>query len=157
MTDRNEISWVSWCNLDDLQLLPGDIGKAIDAFSRKTGMEARVIRLNPKNEKLAGEASNGIRVDYSAGVLLWEVWVSANPPADFVAPLPVMQQEKGCNKNGTQLMLPLGRPEADLDVQRALELKNKGLGARRIAKELGVSHMTISRALRNARQGTGAV
>lgn len=84
--DEKEAIWVSWCNLGDLRLVNGDIGKAIVAFREKMNKEAGTIGLNPKNEELAGEAVDGIQVGYHPCILLWEVWISANPTVNFVPP-----------------------------------------------------------------------
>jgi len=40
-----------------------------------------------------------------------------------------------------------GRPRVGFDVAKAMRLKAEGLGVRKIAKECGVSHATIHRAL----------
>jgi len=41
----------------------------------------------------------------------------------------------------------LGRPRKGIDVGKVLELKRKGLGVRRIAKQVGVSYATVHRVL----------
>jgi len=43
----------------------------------------------------------------------------------------------------------LGRPRKAVDMDRARELRGQGLGYRKIAKELGVSHQTLFLRLRN--------
>lgn len=48
---------------------------------------------------------------------------------------------KSARERGVQL----GRPRVGFDIGRALELKEQGLGIRRIAKQLGVSHTTVHR------------
>ena len=41
----------------------------------------------------------------------------------------------------------LGRPKREVDIKKILELREKGLGYRKIAKKLNVSHSTIKRRL----------
>jgi putative DNA-invertase from lambdoid prophage Rac len=43
----------------------------------------------------------------------------------------------------------LGRPPMRIDVERARELRSKGLGYRKVAEELGVSRQTLWKRLRN--------
>lgn len=43
----------------------------------------------------------------------------------------------------------LGRPYASMDIARVLELRKQGLGYRRIANTLGVSHQTVKNRLKN--------
>lgn len=74
-----EAVWVSWPDLKHLRLMPGDIERAIATFKEKLGVEVKAIRLNPQNEELASEIPDGIQVDYSLSVLLWEAWLSAKP------------------------------------------------------------------------------
>lgn len=154
----NEASWAVWCNLDALQLMPGDIAKAIAFFSRQTGTETKAITLNPKNERLAKEAGETIQVVFCGGCLLWEVWLSGNPLESFVTPKPAMASGKiqaiERNKTQTQPITIVGRSPAELPVEKVLELKAQGLGSRAIAKKLGGSHMTVIRVLRKAKEGT---
>ena len=42
-----------------------------------------------------------------------------------------------------------GRPKISIDIEKARKLRSKGNGWRTIAKELGVSHNTVRRALQN--------
>lgn len=44
-------------------------------------------------------------------------------------------------------LIQLGRPRVGFDIGKAIELKNSGLGYRRIGKKLGVSHATVYRSL----------
>ena len=159
LTAGNEATWMPWCNLDALQLVPEDIAKAMAFFSRQTGTETKAIGLNPKNEKLAGEAGDAIQVSYSPGILLWEVWLSANPTVNFVTPKTAMAlgeiQAVERNKTQTQPITIVGRPPTELPVEKVLELKAQGLGSREIAKKVGVSHMTVIRVLRKAKEGAG--
>lgn len=152
----NEATWVPWCNLDALHLVPGDITKAIAFFLRETGTEPKAITLNPKNERLAKEAGDGIQVSYCAGCLLWETWLSANPTVNFVTPKTATAsgeiQAIERNKTQTQPIPFVGRPLTELPMEKVLELKAQGLGAREIAKKVGVSHMTVARALRRAKE-----
>lgn len=48
----------------------------------------------------------------------------------------------------------LGRPRKAVDIAKARELRARGLGYRRIAKEVGVSYVTVRERLRN--EGLGA-
>lgn len=107
------------CNLRDLRLVEGDIGKAIAAFHNKTNMEAKAIGLNPRNKELAGEAGDGIELSYYSYILLWEIWISANPSLNFVTHRPAIvkvaaQPVPECNKIQTRPRTPVGRPKAIL-------------------------------------------
>jgi DNA invertase Pin-like site-specific DNA recombinase len=55
----------------------------------------------------------------------------------------VMDGLKKAKKEGKRL----GRPKTSVDVKKILELRLKGLSYRQIAKELKVSHTTVSRIL----------
>lgn len=45
-----------------------------------------------------------------------------------------------------------GRPQLELPMAKILEMQAQGMASRDIAKQLGVSHMTVCRALKKARQ-----
>lgn len=150
----NEATWVVWCNLDALELVRGDIVKAIAAFVKATGTEPKGITLNVKNERLAKEAGDAIQLSFCAGTLLWEVWMSANPTVNFVTLQSGEIQAIERNKTQTQPIPLVGRPPAELPVEKVLELRARGFGSREIAKTIGVSHMTVARALRKAKEGT---
>lgn len=46
----------------------------------------------------------------------------------------------------------LGRPQLDLPMDKILQMQAQGKASRDIAKQLGVSHMTVCRALKKAGQ-----
>jgi len=50
-----------------------------------------------------------------------------------------------CRENGQIL----GRPRKGMDIGKALQLRQEGLGVRRIAKQIGVSHATVFRYLKS--------
>lgn len=54
----------------------------------------------------------------------------------------------GCNKNQTHHN-SRGRPRAGISVEKVLKMQAQGVGVRGIARELGVSHMTIARLLKD--------
>lgn len=151
----------TWANLNTLRLTPGDIGKARACFRAELGTEAKVIGLNPKNKVLASEVEDYIRIIYCPGILVWECWMSADPTESFVTPVSdrdVLQAqiERKRNKTTALVRTSPGRPPLKLPVKKMLKLKAQGLGSRRIAKELGVSHMSVSRVLReNLKDGEG--
>lgn len=70
------IVWAKPSERTHLKLMSGDIEKASECFKNKTGEAPKMIALNPKNEHLAGEADENIKVNYSKGCLLWEIWLS---------------------------------------------------------------------------------
>ena len=49
-----------------------------------------------------------------------------------------------------------GRPRVGFDIGKALELKRRGWGVRRIAKEVGVSYGTVHRVLKAVTEGSNA-
>jgi len=74
---RNEVIVYALPFLEERHMARGDVAGAITRFKEKTGKEARLINLNPKNEKFAREAPDGVTVAYVGGCLAWEVWLSA--------------------------------------------------------------------------------
>lgn len=153
----------TWANLNDLRLMPGDIGKAIAAFKKmmeiglaKAGVtdieaeqaEVRAIGLNPKNKELAREVGDGIEVIYSPSILLWEVWLYEQgydaDDSSNVAP----EKPTGCNKIEPKSNSRPGRKVIRLPVDSLGEMQAGGMSLRDIAKSLGISHMTVYRTLR---------
>ena len=150
-----EVIWMPWCTLDALQLVSGDIKKAIAFFSRQTGTEAKAITLNPKNEKLVGEIQDGIQVSYCGGCLLWEVWLSATRGGNFGTPQSAEIRPSGAFQNSGNSGSHVGRPRKGLPVEKMHQLKAGGAGVREIARALDLPLATVSRALGRAREGAG--
>jgi len=139
----------------DMQLQPDDIEEAIAWFKDKTGQEPKLVILNRKNEHLAEETGDDVKVEYLGGVLRGEVWLSATD--NFVTP----KSATGLNgdyewgkRNEIQMrtIVPLGRKPIDLPMGKLLELRGQGLDFRAIAKRLideGIrtTHMAIKQAI----------
>ena len=150
---------VIWCEpmqRGDLKLAPGDIQDALTWFKGTTGQDAKLIILNPKNERYAKAAGDGVKVEYLGGCLTWEVWLAAED--NFVTQLSHIQtdtnlEQKKRNEIPTHIILPVGRPSVDLPMKKVTELAAQGMGYRAIAKRLQsegiqVSHMAVSRAIK---------
>ena len=75
---KEALVWAEPLERGDLRLVPGDIQEALSWFKDKTGQEPKLIILNRKNEHLAREAGDGIKVDYLGGILSGEVWLSSS-------------------------------------------------------------------------------
>ena len=76
--------WLTWCEplvRGDLRLANGDILDAIAWFKEQTGRDPGVICLSAKNEKFVAEVPEGIDVEFTGGVLRWEVWLGPVPMA----------------------------------------------------------------------------
>jgi len=137
-------------------LQPGDIGEALAWFTSKTGQEAELIILNPKNEHLAGEVADGIKVEFVGGVLRGEVWLSAADTfvtQELATDFSEDYEWGKRNKSNIRPVVPFGRPKRDLPMEKIVKLRAEGLGARAIAKRLQaegieVSFMTIYRAMK---------
>jgi len=152
--NRKALAMTPWCNLSDLRLMPGDAGKALAWFKAKTGAHPRVICVNPQNESLAAtEAGDRIKVETCPGTLLWECWLAGKGAGGNSVTAETGEiQATGRNKNKAQAKTQRGRPPKKLPGQMVVKLKAQGLGSREIAKKLGVSHMTVSRALKKGDQ-----
>ena len=78
-------TWMVYTNMAALQLVQGDIGKALESFTQKTGQIAKRVRLNPKYEaKPLDDLPDSIEVEYCKHVLFWEVWVGGLPEVKAV-------------------------------------------------------------------------
>ena len=69
-----------------------------------------------------------------------------------LAPQDTIVSRLSCNKINAGVNHGVGRPRVEVPVEKVLGMQAQGMGLRDIAKELGVSHMTISRLLKRARQ-----
>jgi DNA invertase Pin-like site-specific DNA recombinase len=65
----------------------------------------------------------------------------------------VMSGLDRARKEGKQL----GRPRVGFDISKALQLREDGLGVRRIAKQLGVSYGTVYRTLKDIPQAQATI
>lgn len=63
-----------------------------------------------------------------------------------------LERASGCNKIPDHDNHRAGRPKANVSVQKVAQFKAQGCSLRDIAKQLGVSHMTVCRTLKKARQ-----
>ena len=66
--------WVAWCEPMDrkkMQVIAGDIQKALAWFKGKTGQDAKTICLHPSLSML--EVPEGIHVSYVGGCLAWQI------------------------------------------------------------------------------------
>lgn len=69
--------WLTWCEpmyRAKMEVLEGDIPRAIEWFKEKTGQDARAITLHPRHKDLP--VPEGIEVVYKGGCLSWQVWLS---------------------------------------------------------------------------------
>jgi len=97
--------WAEPIDREDYKLARGDIPEAIIAFKEQTGQEPKLLILSPKNEKFANEIPEGIAVNYMAGVLLGEVWLSAfenwGCPPTLETPPDATRSTTGLGQNST--------------------------------------------------------
>ena len=158
---KNEAIWVPWCNLDELQLVPGDIGRACTWFREKAGdpwfrekygEEVKLIIVNPKNEALALAEAGDLKIETCPGCLTFEIWMSASTGDNFETRNSVEISSSGAFQNSENSR---GRPRKSLPVEKMHRLKAAGAGVREIATRLSVSPSTVSRALTRAREHGG--
>jgi len=152
------MEWVVWAETigrGDLQLAPGDVEDSLVWFKNKTGQAPNSVALNPGNQYLASELPKNMRLDLLGGVLAGEVWLSAEDSfvTDFSRTTQAVESTRKCDKSVTLLQTPMGRPSVDLPTKKVLELHDKGLSSRAIARELEnegirVSYRTIARSIK---------
>ncbi len=160
------VVWAEPVKSGDFNIAPSDIPTAIEWFREKTKQEPRLIILNPKNEHLAKEAGDSIRVMYLDRVLTWEVWLS--PESHFKGDststgLPAHETKKSISNEPSVTMdffRPRGRPKhyekRELPEELIRQLSSEGMGSRAIASTLKkraiiVSYKTIQRILSGER------
>ena len=146
--------WAKPIERGDLRLVAGDVEEALAWFEERTGNEAKLIMLNPKNEHLAQEA-NDIKVTYSGGILAGEVWLSPEDTfgTDFPRTANTIEWKSECPKSDMRPIIPLGRPPLDLPIEKIFKMHSQGLGVRAIVKRLRdegiqISRSTIHRAMK---------
>jgi len=66
----------------------------------------------------------------------------------FVTSISATGLEISCNKTQGRVKHSGGRPRAEVSVKKVMAMQSQGRSLRYIAKELGVSHMTIGRILK---------
>lgn len=160
------VVWAEPVKSGDFNLAPSDIPAAIEWFKEKTKQEPRLIILNPKNEHLAKETGDSIRVMYLDRVLTWEIWLS--PESDFKGGsastgLPAHETKKSISNEPSVTMdifRPRGRPKhyekRELPEELIRQLSSEGMGSRAIAstlkkRDIIVSYKTIQRVLSGER------
>ena len=160
------VVWAEPIKSGDFNLASSDIPTAIEWFREKTKQEPRLIILNPRNEHLAKEAGDSIRVMYLDRVLTWEVWLS--PESDFKrdstsTSLPAHETKMSISNEPSVTMdifRPRGRPKhyekRELPEELIRQLYSEGMGSRAIASTLKkraiiVSYKTIQRILSGER------
>jgi hypothetical protein len=160
------VVWAEPIKSGDFELAPHDIPAAIEWFREKTKQEPRLIILNPKNEHLAKEAGDSIRVMYLDRVLTWEIWLS--PESHFKGGststgLPARETKMSISNEPSVTMdifRPRGRPKhyekRELPEELIRQLSSEGMGSRAIAstlkkRDIIVSYKTIQRVLSGER------
>ena len=155
-------AWFNYVNLETLRLEADDVAKAVEIFEQKFRQRPLAIGLHenidPRIEEAAEELA--IPVHHPSGMLLQEIWLSPTDsfvtvPSDTGLSEAQIREER--NKTQTRPEIPIGRPPMELPMEKLLELKRQGFGARAIAKRLreeglSISHMAVYRALRKAQQ-----
>lgn len=175
----------TWCETIErggIKMAPGDVREAINWFKETTGQEAKLIVLNPRNEKYANEAGEDIVVEYSPGCPSWEILLS--PVDNYIrqnTPNPNLGQGKpiqGVNHLNGNLSI-LEDKKISMDKLKAVtpkvtrkkpgpkikelpedlikQLNEQGLGSNAIAtslksKGIEVSYKTIQRIINGQRQ-----
>ena len=159
-----------YLELARLELVKGDISRAISWFKDNTGQEPKQICLNPNCERLAVEAGDSIQVNYVGGCLAWEVWLSAEESfkTPKLAPLKVDPTQTIDAKDKEVLLhtnAPLepsvtkpshgkeirpiislgGRPKKNIPIDLVHKLSEQGLSTTDIAKKLKAKGCIVSR------------
>ncbi|MBU2534640.1 MAG: hypothetical protein KKD83_00545 [Chloroflexi bacterium] len=174
------VVWAEPIKSGDFDLAPNDIPAAIEWFREKTKQEPRLIILNPKNEYLAKEAGDSIRVMYLARVLTWEIWLSPEDVCDTPRKpqegnsehsYPLINAATHEMKMSTvkvssfevEYFRPRGRPKTykkrELPEEVIKQLYAEGIGSKAIASRLkakrgiNVSYKTVQRVLSGKRVG----
>ncbi len=165
------MDWLCYCgglHNAKRQLEKSDIKKAFDWYRQQTGKDAKVIRIHPKVQHLAGDLPDGIQVIPWPGTSSWSIDMAETLPVPEKDTVDDFQPIRGrstlsedCNTTGKvsgegKGMLQPKNSTSDEVINR---LADEGLSSRQIAEHLSmlgqsVSHMTVSRHLKKVKVGS---